>query len=54
MNTKGFAVTLGLGIITGAATAMLLPKNSKVYQTADNAVQMVKEEVIDAVNSMKN
>lgn len=53
MEVKTFAATLGLGIVAGAATAMLLPKDSKVYRTADNTVKMVKEEVVEAVNSLK-
>lgn len=53
MEVKAFAATLGLGLIAGAATAMMLPKDSKVYKAADNTVNMVKEEVVEAVNSLK-
>lgn len=53
MEVKTFAATLGLGLVAGAAAAMLLPKDSKVYRTADNAVNMVKEEFVEAVNSLK-
>ena len=53
MEVKTFAAALGLGVVAGAATAMLLPKDSKVYRTANNAVHLVKDEVTEAVNSMK-
>ena len=54
MEVKTFAAALGISVVAGAATAMLLPKDSKVYQTANNAVHLVKDEVADAVQSMKS
>lgn len=53
MEVKTFAATLVLGLLAGATAAMLLPKESKVYRTANSAVQMVKDEISDAVNSLK-
>ena len=54
MEVKTFAAALGIGVVAGAATAMLLPKDSKMYRTANNAVHMVKDEVADVVNTIKS
>lgn len=54
MEVKAFAATLGIGLVAGAAAAMMIPKDSKVYQSANNAVRVVKEEVSDVVKSMKS
>jgi len=52
MDTKGFALTLGLGIAAGAAAAMMIPKQSQVYQTANGLAQKLKREVSQAVSDM--
>lgn len=52
MEVKAFAATLGLGLMAGAAAAMMLPKQSKVYKVANDAAQTLKQEVTQAVNSM--
>ena len=52
MEVKAFAATLGLGLMAGAATALMIPKQSKLYKTANNAAQTLKQEVTDAMNSM--
>ena len=54
MEVKTFAAALGIGVVAGAATAMLLPKDSKVYRTANNAVHLVKDEVSDVVSTMRS
>ena len=53
METKTFAVTLGLGVAAGAAAALMLPRQSKLYKTANNAAQKLKQEVTQAVHAMK-
>lgn len=53
MEVKAFAATLGLGLVAGAAAAMMIPKESKIYKSANNAAQMVKEEVVGAVKTLK-
>ena len=53
MEIKAFAATLGLGMLAGAAVAMMLPKDSAVYRAADDAAQTVKDGVADAIDSMR-
>ena len=52
MEVKAFAATLGLGIAAGAAAALMIPKQSKVYKAADNAATRLKEEVTETMQSM--
>ena len=52
MEVKAFAATLGLGIAAGAAAALMIPKQSKVYTAADNAATRLKEEVTETMQSM--
>lgn len=54
MEVKAFAATLGLGVAAGAAAVLLMPKQSKVYKTANNAAMKLKEEVSNTVNHMQN
>ena len=44
MTLKSFAVTMGLGIVAGAATMLMIPKNSEVYRAADGAAKAIKQE----------
>ena len=52
MEVKTFAATLGLVIAAGAAAALMIPKQSKVYKAADNAANKLKEEVAETMQSM--
>ena len=54
MEVKAFAGALGLGLLAGAAAAMMLPKQSKVYRIANDAAQTVKREVENVVDVMKD
>lgn len=53
MEVKTFAVTLGLGMAAGAAAVLLMPKQSKVYKTADETARKLKEEVSETISHMK-
>ncbi len=53
MQTKKFFVTLGVGLAAGALGAMMLPKDSEVYKTTQNAANAVKKEAEMVVDSMK-
>ena len=50
MEMKAFAATLGLGIAAGAAATFLIPKQSKVYKTASETAEKLKEEVAQTMN----
>lgn len=52
MQVKSFLTTMGVGIAVGALGAMMLPKNSEVYQMADSAAKTIRQEAEKAVNSM--
>jgi len=53
MEVKSFAATLGIGMAAGAAAVLLMPKQSKVYRTANNAAKKLKEEVSQPVSNMQ-
>ena len=53
MEIKSFAATLGVGILAGAATMLMIPKQSSVYKAADDAAMTVKRGVTHAVENMK-
>ena len=42
MRLKSYLITAGLGVVTGAATILMLPKYSKIYQKADDAAGVIK------------
>ncbi len=52
MEVKSFAVTLGAGMVAGAAVMLMIPKRSAVYRTANNAARRVKRSVCHAVDTM--
>ena len=52
MKVKDFAATMGLGILTGAAVMMMIPRSSKVYQAAYDAATTVKRGISDAVDAL--
>lgn len=51
MKLKSWA-TLGIGMLTGAAAIMLLPKQSSVYRSVDDAAMTVKRNINHAVDSI--
>ena len=51
MEMKIFAATLGIGIAAGAAAAFLIPRDSKVYQTAVSTAEKLKDEVAQTMCS---
>lgn len=53
MDGKLCAASLGLGMLTGAAVVLMLPKHSEAYRMADSAAKTVKMEVGKLVDSMK-
>lgn len=50
MEVKKFAMTLGAGMLTGAAVMLMMPKSSSVYKTADNVADAVKQGVCQAMD----
>ena len=52
MEIKAFAATLGLGMLAGAAVTLMLPKDSKVYQTASDTADKIKDSVTSVMDSM--
>ena len=52
MEVKAFAATLGLGMLAGAAVTLMLPKDCKAKQVAQDAADTIKQEVTQAVQSM--
>lgn len=45
MEVKSFATTLGVGMVAGAATMLLIPRHSQAYRTADEAARSIKKTV---------
>ena len=52
MQVKSFLLTMGAGIAVGAIGAMMLPKNSEVYQFTNDAASTIKQESEKAIQSM--
>ena len=44
MKAKTFLTAVSLSAVAGAAAILLMPKDSKVYRTAEDAVESVKME----------
>lgn len=53
MQVKSWITTVGLGVIAGAATVLLLPKSSPVYRKADRAVHTIKDEATRLMDQMR-
>ena len=55
MKVRSFFLTMGAGVAVGALGAMMLPKNSEVYQATKKAAKAIEREagtVIDSLGSM--
>ena len=52
MEMKSFLAAMGAGIAVGALGAMMLPKNSEVYQAAQAAADTIRTEAEKAIGSM--
>ena len=52
MDIKGFAASLGLGMVTGAAVMLLIPRHSQAYRMADHAAHTLKYEAGKVLDSM--
>lgn len=52
MEIKAFIGTMALGMVAGAAAALMLPKQSPVYKAASNAADTVKQTVSDAFDNL--
>ena len=54
MQVRSFLLTMGAGVVVGALGAMMLPKNSEVYQFTNDAASTIKQEAEKAIQSMTN
>lgn len=52
MNLKGFALTLGLGMVGGAVAASVLPKQPQVKQAVSKAADTVENAVESAKSAL--
>ena len=43
MNTKGLALTLGIGAVAGAVTVMMLPRQCAARRMVDKAAEKVED-----------
>jgi len=44
MKMKSLVAAMGLGMMAGAATILMIPRHSQAYRMADDAAQTVKNE----------
>ena len=51
MQVRSFLLTMGAGVAVGALGAMMLPKNSEVYQFTNDAASTIKQEAEKAIQS---
>ena len=52
MTIKGFALTLGLGMVGGAVAATVLPKQPQVKKAVSKAADTVENAVESAKNAL--
>ena len=52
MQVRSFLLTMGAGVAVGALGAMMLPKNSEVYKTTNDAARPIKQAAAKAIPSM--
>lgn len=52
MQVKSFAMTLGAGMLAGAAVMMMVPKRSPVYKAADDAAKTIKRSVSRKIDEL--
>lgn len=52
MEIKSFATTLGVGMVAGAATMLLIPRHSQAYRTADEAAHAIKKSVKHKIDDL--
>ena len=48
LDTKAFALTMGLGMAAGATVAMMLPRGSKARRTVQKAADAVEDAMEEA------
>ena len=53
MQMKTWIASLGLGMVAGAATVLMMPKHSQAYQMADDAAQTIKMEAGKMLDAIK-
>lgn len=54
MEIKTAAISLGIGMIAGAAAALMIPKQSKPYQVASDVADTIKSGVTQISDTIKN
>lgn len=52
MQIKSFLVAMGAGVAVGALGAMMLPKDSTVYQMTNDAAKTIRREAEKAIDSV--
>lgn len=53
MEVKSMIASIGLGMVAGAATILMMPKHSEVYRMADDAAHTLKQEAGRMLDSIK-
>ena len=53
MKMSSFLATVGVGMLAGAATMLMLPKHSQAYRMADDAAHAIKQEAGKMFDSMR-
>lgn len=52
MKAKSFFAVMGAGVAVGALGAMMLPKNSTVYQVTNDAAKALQREAEKAIDTV--
>ncbi|MBQ7565996.1 MAG: hypothetical protein IJT18_02650 [Oscillospiraceae bacterium] len=53
MEIKTAAISLGIGMLAGAAAVMMLPKQSKPYQVASEVADTIKSGVTQIADTVQ-
>lgn len=53
MKVSSFLATMGIGMVAGAATMLMIPKHSEAYRMADDAANAIKQEAGKMFDSIR-
>ena len=53
MKMSSFLATMGVGMVAGAATMLMIPKHFEAYRMADDAANAIKQEAGKMLDSIR-
>ena len=53
MQVKSLLLTMGIGLVAGAATVLMIPRHSEAYRMADDAAHTIKQSAGRMLDSIR-